>query len=180
MQWRNTPNQYGWVAISLHWLIAIIVIGLIIVGLYMVELTIGLRKLQLYGWHKEYGILVLFLVILRLAWRLSNLTPELPAHMPTYEKIGARSAHYLFYILLFTLPLTGWMMSSAAGLPVSFFHLFILPDLVSPDPTLMQTLISIHKWLAYTLIAILTLHILAALQHHFYYKDEILKRILHP
>ncbi len=180
MTLKNTQVQYGWIAIILHWLIAIVVIGLLILGLYMVQLPISLRKLTLYGWHKEFGVLVLMLVVIRLAWRLSNITPALPIHMPAYEKLGARLAHFAFYIFLFALPISGWMMSSAAGLPVSFFGLFVLPDLVSSDPSLMVQLIAVHKWLAYGLIALLCLHITAALQHHFYYKDDILRRMLRP
>lgn len=177
---RNTQSRYGWVAIFLHWIIAIIVIGLIIIGLYMVNIPISLRKLALFGWHKEFGILILMLIAVRLIWRISNITPWLPETMPRYEKFAARCAHFAFYLLLIALPITGWMLSSAAGLPVSFFGLFVLPDLVSPDPNLMAQLIFLHKWLSYALIALLSAHVLAALQHHFYYKDNILLRILRP
>lgn len=177
---KNTRTGYGLVAISLHWLIAFVVIGLIIIGLYMVNIPISLRKLALFGWHKEFGILVLMLVSIRIVWRFTNITPWLPADMPAYEKFAARCAHFAFYILLFALPITGWMLSSAAGLPVSFFGFWLLPDLVSPDPILMEKLIFIHTWLSYTLIALLAAHISAALQHHFYRKDDILIRIIKP
>lgn len=180
MLFKNTEYQYGLVTIFLHWLIAIIVIGLLSIGLYMVDLPISLQKLKYYGWHKEFGILVLILVIVRLAWRLSNVTPALPEHMPAYEKVGARSVHFAFYIFLFAMPITGWMMSSAAGLPVSFFGLFVLPDLVNADPALMGNLQDIHKWLGYGLIVTVCLHAGAALQHHFFYRDDILRRMLWP
>lgn len=75
---KNTKESFGLVAICLHWLMAFLIIGLLILGLYMVELPISLQKLKLYGWHKEYGLLVLFLFFLRLSWRILNTTPELP------------------------------------------------------------------------------------------------------
>lgn len=178
MQFRNTLENYGAVAKFLHWLIAFIVIGLLILGLYMVPLPINAQKLKLYGWHKEWGILVLMLVIVRLSWRLININPALPAHMPRWQQLAAKSVHFAFYIFLFLMPLTGWMMSSSAGLPVSFFGLFTLPDLVSPNENNMKILEEVHEWLGYGLIAALLAHVGAALQHHFIYKDNILRRML--
>lgn len=180
MLFRNTKNNYGWIAILLHWLMAIIMIALLAMGLYMVRLPISLAKLKLYGWHKEYGILILALVLVRVAWRLSNYMPLLPSTMPKWEKLAARSAHLAFYLFMFALPLSGWMISSAAGLPVSFFGLFVLPDLISPDESIRLVLQQLHEWLGYGLIALIILHVSAALQHHFYNRDDILRRMLWP
>jgi len=176
---KNNENHYGIVAIFFHWIIAILIIGLIILGLYMVGLPISLQKLKFYGWHKEFGILVLMLFLLRIVWRLINVVPSL-AELPAWERVAARSVHYAFYFCLFAIPLTGWMMSSAAGLPVGFFGLFVLPDLVSPDENLRLFLIAVHKWLAYFLIALLCLHIAASFKHLLINKDDILRRILWP
>lgn len=175
---KNTPTQYGWVTISIHWIMALIIIGLLIVGLYMVELPFGAKKLRFYGWHKEYGILVLMLVFARALWRIGNVTPSMPLHIPRWQHMAALSMHYVFYGFMLALPLTGWMLSSSAGLPVSFFGWFVLPDLVSPSEHLRGLLTEIHKWLAYGLIAAIGGHIGAALLHHFYYKDDILRRML--
>lgn len=177
MQFKNTLTQYGIVAIILHWLIAIIMIGLLILGLYMVTLPINLEKLKLYGWHKEYGILILFLAIARIAWRLSNVNP-LFVDMPQWQKWAALSVHFAFYFFMLVLPITGWMISSAAGLPVSFFGLFILPDLVSANEGTRLFLSQVHKWLSYALILAICAHVGAALLHHFIYKDDTLKRML--
>ena len=176
---KNTENHYGMVSIFLHWIMAILIIGLLIVGLYMVPLPIHPQKLRFYRWHKEFGMVALMLVVLRIAWRLSNITPSL-ASLPLWEKFAARSVHYAFYVFMFALPITGWMMSSAAGFPVSFFGLFLLPDLVSPDENLRVTLIEIHQWLGYLLIATLFLHIGASLKHQIINKDDILQRMLWP
>lgn len=176
---RNTESHYGSVTILLHWIMAILIIGLLILGLYMVPLPISREKLKFYRWHKEFGMLVLMLIVLRVAWRLSNITPSL-ASLPLWEKFAARSVHYAFYVFMFAMPISGWMMSSAAGFSVSFFGLFLLPDLVSPDENLRIALTEIHKWLGYLLIATLFLHVGASLKHHFINKDDILRRMLWP
>jgi cytochrome b561 len=178
MQLKNTIQQYGVIAQLFHWTMAILLIGLLAMGLYMVGLPIGLKKLKMYGWHKEFGILILMLVLFRLTWRSININPPLPSTMPAWQKLAALSVHILFYILMFALPMTGWMLSSASGLPVSFFGLFVLPDLVSPSENLRAVLVEIHHWLAYGLIAALCGHMGAALQHHFIDKDDILRRML--
>ena len=175
---KNTANRYGLIAITFHWVIALLILGMLALGLYMVDLPISLNKLRLYGWHKEFGILILILAMLRIFWRYLNVAPVLPTHLARLQKIAAKSAHYIFYFLMIAMPLTGWMMSSSAGVPVSFFGLFVLPDLVSANKNLSQLLASIHGWMAYFLIAMITLHVGAALQHHFYYKDDVLKRMM--
>lgn len=178
MQIKNTINRFGSVSIFLHWLIALLMIGLLILGLYMVTLPINLEKLKLYGWHKEYGILVLMLAVVRVAWRLSNVAPLFPATMPTWQIWGAQSVHFAFYLLMFALPITGWMISSAAGLPVSFFGLFVLPDLISPSESLRILLADVHEWLGYALLLAICGHVGAALWHHYIDKDDTLTRIL--
>lgn len=176
MRLFNTETRYGLVSIILHWLIAIIIIALIALGLYMVDLPISLQKLILYGWHKEFGILVLLLACARMMWRVANITPLL--NLPLWEEIAARAVHWAFYVFMFAMPITGWIISSAAGLPVSFFGLFVLPDLVGPNNDVMKLFQEIHEWLGYALIATIVLHVCAALKHHFINKDDILRRIL--
>lgn len=178
MTLKNTSSRFGIVTITMHWLMALLIIGLLAVGLYMVELPIGVQKLKFYRWHKEFGILVLMLVAFRFGWRLANVVPELPNHIAKWQKIAAYTVHFALYGFMIANPITGWLLSSAAGLPVSFFGLFILPDLVNPNEHLRHLLAEIHKWLAYGLIATICAHVGAALQHHFIYKDNILRRML--
>lgn len=178
MQIKNTPIRYGVVAMTFHWVMALLVIGMIVIGLYAVSLPIGLQKLRLYGRHKEFGILILMLVTLRLGWRFGNKVPVLPSFMARYEKFAAHGMHYMLYAMLIFMPLTGWMISSAAGLQVSFFGLFLLPDLVQPDKQLQALFVTTHHWLGYTLMVLIVLHVGAALHHHFHYKDDILTRML--
>ncbi len=177
MKIKNTVSRYGSVAIIFHWLMAVLLILLVAVGLYMTRIPVSLEKLKLYGWHKEWGLLALMLVMLRIVWRIGNTTPLL-TNLPVWERLAAHALHWSFYVLMFTLPITGWMLTSAAGLPPSFFGLWVLPELVSPNPHLQNLLTEIHKWLSYALILAFCGHVGAALKHHFINKDDILKRIL--
>ena len=161
--------------------VAVILIALVALGLYMVRLPdVGFdtAKITLILYHKEVGLLVIVLAIARLGWRVSQILPELVAHLPDWQKIAARFVHLSFYGLLFALPMTGCLMSSAAGIPVSFFGLFMLPDFVHRDGDLFQRYIAVHKWLGYVLILFIFVHAGAALRHHFVSKDDTLRRML--
>ena len=176
MQIKNSERHFGAVAIFLHWIMAILLIALLILGLYMVNLPISLEKLKFYGWHKEYGMLALLLVIVRSIWRVANVIPLLS--LPWWEKLAARTVHYAFYGFMFAIPISGWIITSSAGLPVSFFGWFVFPDFISPNPDTMNLFQQIHKWLGYGLIVTIFLHTAAALKHHFINKDDILRRML--
>jgi len=178
---QNSELRYGVVAVALHWLMAILLIGLVLLGLYMVSLPdagFDKKKITLILYHKELGILALILAAPRLLWRVSNTLPRLVEALPDWQKVVARFVHLCFYGLMFALPMTGWLMSSAAGIPVSFAGLFTLPDLASHNDHLFRTFIEIHKWLGYALIVFILAHIGAALRHHFLFKDETLKKML--
>jgi cytochrome b561 len=178
MPFRNTPLRYGHIAVTLHWVMALLVIGMLCLGLYMVGLSISLEKLQLYGWHKSFGVLILMLVVVRLAWRFSSIIPKLPPALALWQKFAAHMTHVLLYACLFLMPITGWLMSSAAGVPVSFFGWFMLPVPVPASEQWRLMFLEIHKLIAFGLIGLICIHIGAALQHHFIYKDNILRRIL--
>jgi cytochrome b561 len=178
---ENTENRYGAIAILFHWSMALLVIGLAALGLYMVTLPdIGFntKKVTLVLYHKEFGLLVLVLLITRLAWRETHTLPRLVEHLPDWQKIAARFVHLSFYALLLALPTTGCLMSSAAGIPVSFFGLFMLPDFVHRDSDQLQRYMAIHQWLGYVLILFILVHAGAALRHHFVFKDDTLRRML--
>jgi cytochrome b561 len=178
---ENTEDRYGAIAILLHWSMAFLVAGLVALGLYMVTLPdvgFNTKKVTLVLYHKEIGVLVLVLLATRLAWRVIHILPRLAEHLPDWQKIASRFVHLSFYALLFALPMTGCLMSSAAGIPVSFFGLFMLPDFVHRDDGLFQRYIVIHKWLGYVLILFIFVHAGAALRHHFVLKDDTLRKML--
>ena len=178
---KNIEDRYGAVAILFHWSMALLVIGLAALGLYMVTLPdvgFNTNKVTLVLYHKEFGLLVPVLLATRLAWRVTQILPRLVEHLPDWQKIAARFVHLSFYALLFALPMTGYLMSSAAGIPVSFFGLFMLPDFVHRDYDLFQRYVAIHQWLGYVLILFIFVHAGAALRHHFVFKDDTLRRML--
>jgi cytochrome b561 len=177
MHFFNTKDHFGLIAILFHWIMALLLIGLVILGLYMTSLPLSAQKLKLYGYHKELGMLVLFLVMFRLVWRISNVLPSL-ASLSAFERIAARSVHWAFYFFMITLPITGWLITSMVGLPISFFGFFIIPVLSPPDENQLALFENIHTWLAYGLIVTFSLHVLAALKHHFINKDDILRRMI--
>ena len=178
MQFKNSETRYGAIAIILHWLMTILLVALVSLGLYMTEIPVSAWKLKLYGWHKEFGVLVLFLVMLRIVWRIGNIVPLLPATLPHWQKLAAHGVHWALYGLMFALPITGWLISSASGLPVSFFGWFVLPDIISPNKELQELFSEVHEFLAYALIVTFCAHVAAALKHHFINKDDILRRML--
>lgn len=178
MSFRNTPTRWGHIAQFLHWLIVILIIVQVVLASYAEDLALGPKKIEVYAWHKSVGITVLGLAILRLLWRWANPTPELPGTLKPYERGLARITHVGLYLLLFAQPLTGWMMTSARGFPVSWFGFWQLPDFVAKNHDLYETMKETHDTLALALYVIVFLHVAAALKHHFFMKDTVLRRML--
>jgi cytochrome b561 len=177
MQVRNTIARWGSVAQFLHWLIVALIITQVILALRAEELH-GMAKLAMLARHKSVGITILMLAVVRLVWRLINPTPPLPLTLKPYERFLANVTHAALYLLIFALPITGWIMSSARGFPVSWFNQFQLPDLVTKNRQLYETMLDTHEALAWTLGAVALLHLVAALKHHFVLKDTVLRRML--
>ena len=178
MTLRNSEKSYSSLAKTLHWLLALLIIGMLAVGLYMADLPMSPDTFRLIGLHKSFGIIILALATLRLIWKWMNESPLLPDAMNRLEKFLAKAGHFALYVFMFAMPLSGWAMSSAAGLHVSVFGLFTLPDLVAPDKELKHQLVELHSTMAWILMGLIALHVLAALLHHFYYKDNVLRRML--
>jgi cytochrome b561 len=174
---RNTSVRYGYVAQTLHWAIVALIIAQLTLAKIADGLPLGLQKLAVLARHKSVGITILGLAVVRLAWRLFNRPPPLPP-MPGWQAIAARWNHWALYALLFAMPVTGWLMSSASNYPVSWFGLAQLPDFVAPDPMLKERLETIHGALARVLIALAILHLAAALKHQFVDKNGLLFRML--
>jgi cytochrome b561 len=177
----NTEERYGIVAIALHWAMAALLLVLIGLGLYMVQLPdVGYdtEKITLILVHKALGMAAMAAAMLRLAWRLASAMPRLVEGLPEWQQVLARFVHLVFYALLFALPMTGWLMSSAGGYPVPIFSWFSMPDLIGVDEWLFQVTIAVHRWLAYALMLLSVLHAGAALHHHLRLRDDTLRRIL--
>ena len=175
---QSPPSRYSAVAQAFHWIIAALIVTQFALGWSGEDLPLGARKLVLLARHKSFGMTILVLAALRLLWRLFNRPPELPAGMTNVERTLAKGTHVLFYVLLFVMPLTGWMMSSAKNYSVSWFDQFTWPNLISPSESAFNLLRAVHDTLSWLLFTIALLHILAALKHHFWNKDDVLKRML--
>jgi cytochrome b561 len=175
---RISPLRYGVVAQTFHWVIAALIVTQFVLANLEDDLPIGAHKLALLARHKSFGMTVLMLAILRLLWRLKNPPPELPPGMTPLERRLARATHALFYVLLFAMPITGWMMSSAKNYSVSWFGWFTWPNLIGKNETAFNVLHSTHEILSDVLFVVAILHILAALKHHFWNKDNVLLRML--
>ncbi|QDF98293.1 cytochrome b [Azoarcus sp. DD4] len=174
-----TPTaRYNRTAIALHWLIALALAAIFGLGLYMHELPLSPAKLKLYSWHKWAGVTVFVLVAIRLGWRLAHPAPALPATMPAPLRLAAGAAHGLLYLLMFSIPLSGWLMSSAKGFQTVWFGVLPLPDLVGKDAALGDALQGLHFALNMLLAAIVAGHAGAALKHHFLDRDDVLTRML--
>ena len=169
--------QYTRTAKSLHWLMALLIIGLIPLGLYMHELPLSPQKLQLYSWHKWIGVTVFVLLLVRVSWRLTHQPPALPWHMSKVEQLAAHAGHIVLYLLMLAIPLSGWLMSSAKGFQTVWFGVLPIPDLLGKDKALGDTLAEVHEFLSWTLVAVLVAHVAAALKHHFIDKDDVLLRM---
>lgn len=175
---KNNTKAYGSIAKAFHWIMFLLVVAMLCVGFYMVGLEATPDKFKIYGWHKSFGATLLFLALLRVLWRFTNPVPLLPKHLNSAQRFAAKATHILLYTLLIVMPLSGWLMSSAAGFSVSFFGLFTLPNLIAADKEVLAFLKEAHEILALLLIGLAMLHIAAALLHHFYYKDNVLRRML--
>ena len=121
---------------------------------------------------------VFVLVVLRLAWRVSHQPPALPAHMAPIERFAAHAGHHLLYVLMFAIPLSGWLMSSAKGVQTVWFGVLPLPDLLAKDKEVGDLLQTVHLSLNVVLITVLLGHVGAALKHHFIDKDDVMTRML--
>ena len=171
-------TTYTPVAKSLHWLMALLILGLLVLGTYMSDLPLSPQKLELYAWHKWAGVTVFMLVWLRLAWRVAHRPPGLPASLSPRMRLAAHAGHAALYVLMVLIPLSGWLMSSAKGFQTVWFGVLPLPDLLAKDKALGDLLAGVHQVLNLLFVAVLAGHIGAALKHHFVDKDDILTRML--
>ena len=176
-------RRYHTVAMSLHWLMAVLILTNLAIGLSFEFLPMGADKAWLYQFHKSIGLTVLLLTVIRIAWRLGAGAPKEPP-MPGWQRVAANIVHFLLYVLMFMIPFSGWALVSASPLniPTYWFWIIPIPDLPGfenlPDAKATAHQIGdVHQYLAYSLIALWFIHVGAALQHHFLLKDGVLFRM---
>ena len=178
MTLKNTDQRWGAVSQLLHWTVVLLIVGLATVGLLMTEMPNTPRKIEIYALHKSFGLTVLALAAIRLAWRIYAGTPTPVPGTPHWQARIASLTHVLLYVVLFAMPLTGWLFNSAAGYPLQFFGLFNLPSLTGSDEALRETALSLHKGGFWVLLSLVVLHAGAAFYHHLFLEDATLRRML--
>jgi len=174
----NYTQRYTRTAIALHWIAAVLIIGNLAWGLYMVSLEFSPAKLKYYSWHKWNGVTIFVLAAARLLWRLRHPAPALPAHMKPWELRAAHASHILLYVLFFAGPLTGWLFSSAQGFQTVWFGVLPIPDLLGKDRELADVLKVVHRSTVYALGVLIAVHAAAALKHYLADRDDVLTRML--
>jgi cytochrome b561 len=174
---RNSPERWGWLAQLLHWSIALLIIGLAIVGLTMDDLPNSPDKLKVYALHKSVGLTVLVLVLIRLVWRFVDPRPPYPATIPRWQRKLSDLTHGLLYVLMLAMPISGWLYNSASNFPLRWFGLFAVPALSGPDKALKAFAHEAHEIGFYLLALLMLLHVAAAMKHHFFDRDATLARM---
>ena len=182
MNSSTDAGSYGAVAIGLHWVLAVALVGAFSVGLYMHDLPFSPQRLRLFNWHKWAGITILALSVLRLLWRLTHRPPPLGdavlGRMPPWQRQAHHATHALLYALFLAVPLAGWAYSSAAGFPIVWFGVLPLPDWMPVDKALATDVLKpLHQVLAFALAALAALHVGAALQHQWIARDGLIRRM---
>jgi len=176
MNIKNTTNDYGVIAKLFHWSMALMMMGLLLAGVYMVGLENSPFKFQVYGLHKSFGIIVLAMVIGRIIWKHINTKPASLNTHQKWEKALSKITHVLLYLGMIGMPLTGWLMSSAGGYPVKVFG-FALPSLIEKNPEIGKFMNQSHMIFGYMIIIAIILHAMGAFKHHFIDRDNTLKRM---
>lgn len=176
MHLKNTSTTYGSVAKSLHWLIFLLVLFMLVFGYFMGDFPKEYKPL-VYNIHKLIGLIILFLMILRISWRLFNPKPHSLTNTRNWERYAERLVHFLLYLGLIIMPFSGWIGSVAAGKAPHLGQInFDLP--VAANKELSGFAFDIHDNLAIILIILISMHVLAALYHHFFKKDDVLRRMM--
>jgi len=178
MSLKNTSDKYGSITITIHWLMAIMIIMLIIVGFYMEGMPDGDGKWKIYATHKAVGLIALALALFRWFWTLTNEKPEAISSWSDTEKTIGNTTKWLLMVMILVMPMSGVIMSLAGGHDIGFFGLFTIEAFAEKNETLGKIAHSLHGLGGGVIAVIIGLHILAAFKHHFIKKDATLKRIL--
>ncbi len=176
---RNTPRGYGLVMIILHWLVTLAVIGLFWLGVWMTELSYYddwyKRGPEL---HKSIGIVLFMVMLARVAWSAMSIKPDDEPGSTAWQRRAAHAMHWLLYVLLFAVMISGYLISTADGRPIQVFALFEVPATLSGIDNMEDVAGEVHWYLALMLISLVGVHALAALKHHFIDRDRTLIKML--
>jgi len=173
---KNSSDRYGVLSRAFHWITAVLILAMLLLGNQMVDRIDALRP-TLFRYHRAVGLLVLFLVVLRLAWAKYSPPPSADPGMERAAKTVSRLVHWLLYSMLIVMPVLGWLMSSASGEPIMLPFGVLLPAVIDPDPHIYIVLKVAHRSIAVVLVGFVLLHIAGALNHLWIKKDAIFDRM---
>ena len=177
-------EQYTGVAQALHWLIVALLIVQFTLAWTMPDISRGTEPERLISLHLSFGSLILLLMVVRFLWRMTHSAPPPPTGLPAWQLLSSRVVHALLYVLLFAIPLLGWVNASYRGWTITLFGVIRLPGLVQPRThTPPGALVGpwtgdLHIWLSYGLLAVVGLHVLGAVYHRFVLRDRVLARMI--
>ncbi len=178
----NSADRYGLVSRFLHWAMAIMILAMIGIGAYMADLAKeDPLRAQLVSMHKSVGVTLLGLALIRILWILVSRPPAMPAVLLRWEVILAKSTVGLLYLLMLATPVAGYLMTNTGGKPISYFNLFELPALLGENHGLHEALEEVHEILAFTILALVVLHVAGALKHRYIDMEpaaDVMKRML--
>lgn len=175
MAMRNTKESYGWLAKLLHWVFALMLVGLVYAGLTFNGMERGPDRSELAALHKSVALLALVLMTVRLVWKFMNPRPAAPVATPGWQNTAATLTHWALYAAVYV-QLTAGILASGER-PIGFFGLFEIPPLLEQNEERHELFEDIHGWGWKILAGLVTLHVLAALYHHFKLKDDVLRRM---
>jgi cytochrome b561 len=175
----NSKTRWGWPAKALHWIGAAVILILLAHGWWMTHMTPRPDRLANYAWHSALGYDFLALLVLRLVWRWVNPVPELPADLRPWERAAAHVGHVSLYVLMLIVSLTGWIVATTFRVPMTKDLLGIdVPAIVTVlDRSVRLWIEQSHMILAYLLAALVVIHIIGALRHHIFKRNDILRRM---
>ena len=178
MHLKNRADRWGAFSQLLHWTILLLLVWIAWLGLGMVDMPNTPAKIGTYALHKSLGLTLLALVVLRLAWRVYAGAPVPAAGTPTWQARVASLTHVALYVLMFSLPFSGWLFNSASGYPLQWFKWINLPALADRDEGLAKLAVGVHEYGFWLLVALVAVHAGAAVYHHAVQRDDTLTRML--
>jgi cytochrome b561 len=177
---RNTTSSWGSVARAFHWIIGLTILGMLAFGWWMNHIPARPDRFFYRSIHADIGYILLVLMVLRIIWRWINPVPAMPADMPRWQRIAAAINHGALYLATFVVIFLGWAHSGARpqGDYGSFFGLFHVPQFTSPDKATADAFEDRHIFVAYVLLALVVIHLVAAAWHHFMRRDRVAARMV--
>jgi cytochrome b561 len=169
--------KYGTTAKLFHWTIAALLLVQYIIGWLMPDIHRGMQPGAAMTFHVSFGMLILTLIVLRFLWRLTHpVAPE--SALPGWQRLSSELVHWMLYVMVFATTLTGWLFASFRGWSLSFFYLLPLPMLASDNAAAGKAIDGVHQAAEWLLLALIAIHVAAALAHIFIYRDQIMRRML--